>query len=102
MWWCVGGEGYLKIIGVLVIQVDIGGHPSFPTRSKQFFGNFGNLLFLAVFNLRGHFESLNEGFSGSSFLMIAKASSSFSMIPFQRVIVRPKWRLCAKVMSLGS
>jgi hypothetical protein len=45
-----------------LIQVDIGGHPPFPTRSKQFSGNFGNLLFLAVFNFRGHFEGLNEGF----------------------------------------
>jgi hypothetical protein len=33
-----------------LIQVDIGGHPPFPTGSKQFSGNFGNLLFLAVFN----------------------------------------------------
>jgi len=48
----------------LLIQVDIGGHPPFPTHSKQFFGNFGNLLFLAVFNFQGHFEGLNEGFSG--------------------------------------
>jgi hypothetical protein len=32
-----------------LIQVDIGGHPPFPTGSKQFSGNFGNLLFLAVF-----------------------------------------------------
>ena len=31
-----------------VIQVDIGGHLPFPTGSKQFSGNFGNLLFLAV------------------------------------------------------
>jgi hypothetical protein len=57
-----------------LIQVDIGGHPPFPTRSKQFSGNFGNLLFLAVFNFWGHFEGLNEGFSGSSFSMIAKGS----------------------------
>jgi hypothetical protein len=47
-----------------LIQVDIDGHPPFPTGSKQFSGNFGNLLFLAVFNFRGHFEGLNEGFSG--------------------------------------
>jgi hypothetical protein len=47
-----------------LIQVDIGGHPPFPTGSKQFSGNFGNLLFLAVFNFWGHFEGLNEGFSG--------------------------------------
>jgi hypothetical protein len=45
-----------------LIQVDIGGHPPLPIRSKQFSGNFGNLLFLAVFNLWGHFEGLNEGF----------------------------------------
>jgi hypothetical protein len=55
--------------------VDIGGHSPFPTHSKKFYGNFGNLLFLAVFNFRGHFEGLNEGFSGSSFSMIAKNSN---------------------------
>jgi hypothetical protein len=32
-----------------LIHMDIGGHPPFPTGSKQFSGNFGNLLFLAVF-----------------------------------------------------
>jgi len=42
--------------------VDIGGHPPFPTGSKQFFGNFGNLLFLAGFNFQGHFEALNNVF----------------------------------------
>jgi hypothetical protein len=46
----------------LVIQVDIGGHPPSPTGSKQVSGNFGNLLFLAVFNFRGHFEALNDVF----------------------------------------
>jgi hypothetical protein len=45
-----------------MIQVDIGGHPPFPTGSKQFSGNFGNLLFLAVFNLWGRFEALNDVF----------------------------------------
>jgi hypothetical protein len=45
-----------------MIQVDIGGHTPFPTGSKQFFGNFCNLLFLAVFNFRGHFEALNDIF----------------------------------------
>jgi hypothetical protein len=30
------------------IYMDIGGHPPFPTGSKQFYDNFGNLLFLAV------------------------------------------------------
>jgi hypothetical protein len=42
--------------------VDISGHPPFSTGSKQFSGNFGNLLFLAGFNFQGHFEGLNEGF----------------------------------------
>jgi hypothetical protein len=46
----------------ILIQVDIGGHPAFPTGSKQFSGNFGNLLFLAVFNFQGHFEALNDVF----------------------------------------
>jgi hypothetical protein len=56
-----------------LIQVDIGGHPPFPTSSKQFSDNFGNLLFLVVFNFWGHFEALNDIFSengeqyGSSF-----------------------------------
>jgi hypothetical protein len=39
------------ILIVCMIQVDIGGHPPFPIGSKQFFGNFGNLLFLAVFRV---------------------------------------------------
>jgi hypothetical protein len=51
-----------------VIQVDIGGHPPFLTGSKQFSGNFGNLLFLAGFNFQGHFEGLNEGFFEIEFL----------------------------------
>jgi hypothetical protein len=55
-----------------LIQVDIGGHPPFPTGSKLFSGNFGNLLFLAGFNFRGHFEGLNEGFSRSRFSMIVE------------------------------
>jgi hypothetical protein len=45
---CNGGPLLPKEGGL--IQVDIGGHPPFPTLSKQFSGNFGNLLFLAVFN----------------------------------------------------
>jgi hypothetical protein len=45
-----------------LIQVDIGGHPPFPTGSKQFSGNFGNLLFLAVFHFQSHFEALNDVF----------------------------------------
>jgi hypothetical protein len=53
------------------IQVDIGGHPPCPTFSKQFFGNFGNLLCLAVFNIQG----LNEGFLGYISSMISKGSN---------------------------
>jgi hypothetical protein len=45
-----------------LIQMDIGGHPPFPNGSKQFSGKFDNLLFLAGFNFRGHFEGPNEGF----------------------------------------
>jgi hypothetical protein len=52
--------------------VDIGGHPPFPTGSKQFSNNFGNLLFLEVFNFRDHFEGLNEGFLRLRFSMIGK------------------------------
>jgi hypothetical protein len=55
-----------------LIQVDIGGHPHFPNGSKQFSGHFGNLLFLAGFHFRGHFEGLNEVFSRSRFSMIAE------------------------------
>jgi hypothetical protein len=57
-----------------MIQVDIGGHPPFPTGSKQFSGNFDNLLFLTVFSFWVHFEGLNEGFLGSIFAMIVKGS----------------------------
>ena len=61
---------YFRVAGM--IQVDIGGHPPFPTGSKQRSGNFDNLLFLAGFNFRDHFEVPNEGFSRSRFSMIAK------------------------------
>jgi len=54
--------------------VDIGGHPPSPTGPKHVFGNFDNLLFLAVFNFRGHFVGLNESFSGFIFSMINKGS----------------------------
>jgi hypothetical protein len=59
-------------LGKKLIQVDIGGHPPFPNGSKQFSGHFGNLLFLAGFHFRGHFEGLNEFFSRSRFSMISK------------------------------
>ena len=45
--------------------MDIGGHPPFPTGSKQFSYNFSNLLFLAVFRVlkfRSYFEALNDIF----------------------------------------
>jgi len=47
--------------------MDIGGHPPFPTGSKQFSDIFGNLLFLAVFrvlNFWSRFEALNDVFWG--------------------------------------
>jgi hypothetical protein len=55
-----------------LIQVDIDGHPPFLTGSKQFSRKFGNLLFLAVFNFRGHFEGPNEGFSRSRLSIIVE------------------------------
>jgi hypothetical protein len=55
-----------------LIQVDIEGHPPFPNGSKQFSGHFGNLLFLAGFNFRGHFKGLNEVFSRYRFSMIVE------------------------------
>jgi hypothetical protein len=51
--------------------MDIGGHPPFLTGSKPFSDNFGNLLFLAVFNFRDHFEGPNEGFSRLRFSMMS-------------------------------
>jgi hypothetical protein len=53
-----------------LIELEIGVHPPFPTGSIFFFDNFDNLLFLAVFNFRGHFEGLNEGLFRLSFSMI--------------------------------
>jgi hypothetical protein len=50
-----------------LIQMDIGGHPPFPTGSKQRSDIFGNLLFLAVFrvlNFWSRFEALNDVFWG--------------------------------------
>jgi hypothetical protein len=55
-----------------LIQVDIRGHPHYANGSKQFSGHFGNLLFLAGFHFRGHFEGLNEVFSRLRFSMISK------------------------------
>jgi hypothetical protein len=50
-----------------LIQVDIGGHRPFLASSKQLSSNFGNLLFLAIFqvlNFRSRFEALNDVFLG--------------------------------------
>jgi hypothetical protein len=87
--------------------VDIGGHPPFSTSSKQFSGNFDNLLFLVGLNFRGHFEGLNEGFSRSRLSNIAKGMIEppkliSSTIPFQRAIIHLKHRSYAKVTTPGS
>jgi len=66
-----------------LIQVDIGGHPPFPTGSKQCSGNFGNLLFLVVFNFLSRFEALNDVFwaksgkynSALNFILVASSCS---------------------------
>ena len=84
--------------------MDIGGHPPFPTGSKQF---SGNLLFLAGFNFRGHFEVLNEVFSRYILSMMAKVIFDplklFSLtIPFQQAIICLKQRSYAKVTTPGS
>jgi hypothetical protein len=42
--------------------VDIDDNPPSPTGPKHVSGNFGNLLFLAVFNFRCYFEDLNDVF----------------------------------------
>ena len=52
--------------------MDIGDHPPFPTGLKQFYDKFGNLLFLTVFNFRGHFEGPNEGFLRSRLSIIVE------------------------------
>jgi len=57
-----------------VIHVDIDGDPSISTGLKQ---SSGNLLFLVVFrllNFWGHFEGLNEVFSGSGTIKKDKGS----------------------------
>jgi hypothetical protein len=54
---------FLTILSRRVIQLDISGHPPFPSGSKQLSSNFDNLLFLTVFwvlNFRSHFEALND------------------------------------------
>jgi hypothetical protein len=90
-----------------LIQVDIDGHPPFLNGSKQFSSNFGNLLFLVVFNFRDHFEGPNEGFLRSGFSMIEKGMIEHpklisSTIPFQQSITRLKQRSYAKVTTPGS
>jgi hypothetical protein len=99
-------EDTLRLYG---IQVDIGGHPPFPTGSKQLSGNFGNLLFLVVFrvlNFWSRFEALNDVFLG-----MLQWKFSFDFHPqncissdryFQRAIIRLKRRSYAKVTTPGS
>jgi hypothetical protein len=71
----------------ILIQVDIGGHPPFPNGSKQFSVHFGNLLFLAGFHFRGHFEGLNEVFFFFFFFFFSR--SRLSMI-YEGIIEPPK------------
>ena len=51
--------------------MDIGGHPDITTGSKQSYGNSLFLVGVWFLNFQGHFEVLNEVFSGSSTSMIA-------------------------------
>ena len=108
-WWAWGASGSNQDPSHpgLVIQVHIGGHPPFPTGLKQLSGNFGNLLFLASFNFRGHFEGLNEGFLRSRYSkivegMIEPTKWISSTLTFQRAIIRLKRRSYAKVTTPGS
>jgi ribonuclease HI len=58
------GEKYQFLV-IYLDDIDPGGYrwpPTFSNWPKTCFGNFGNLLFLAVFNFRGHFEALNDVF----------------------------------------
>jgi hypothetical protein len=69
-----------------LIQVDISGHPPFPSISKQISDNFGNLLFLAVFwvlNFQSHFEALNDVFLGIF-------SQNISSLKFWATFVSPR------------
>jgi hypothetical protein len=91
---------------VWLIQVDISGHRPFPTGSKQFACNFGNLLFLAVFNFQGYFEGLNEDFLGLIFSMIVHLLSSLNESPQQylsnELSCTPKEDCMPKVTPSGS
>jgi hypothetical protein len=45
--------------------------PTFSNWLKTVFWQFWQFTIFSSFHFRGHFEGLNEGFSGSSFSMIA-------------------------------
>jgi hypothetical protein len=94
-----------------MIQVDISGHPPFPTGSKQFSGNFGNLLFLAVFrvlNFWSRFEALKNIFweNGEQHGYVPSMFLTQNCIPridiSNECIERPKRRSYAKVTPPGS
>jgi hypothetical protein len=46
--------------------VDVGGHPPFPTGSKQVSSNFGNLLFLVVLTFGTILRALMKVFRDQS------------------------------------
>jgi hypothetical protein len=88
------------------IYVDIGGQPYFPTISKQFSSNFGNLLFLAVFHFRSRFEALNDIFweneekYRSSFVIHSKMNLLDNIFP--TVYHAPKTKIVCKSYDPGS
>jgi hypothetical protein len=66
---------------ILVVQtrseapIDPGGYrwpPTFSNLLKTIFSQFWQFTIFSSFNFWGHFDGLNEGFSGSSLLMITE------------------------------
>jgi hypothetical protein len=80
----------------LTIQVDIGGHPPIPLARKTVFhlGSFSTVFWVP--NFWGRFEALNDVFWGFGAQVTIEALTwasrkfFFSVIPFQRAIVRLK------------
>jgi hypothetical protein len=78
----------------------------FQLAQNKFSGNFGNLLFLAVFHFWSRFEALNDVFWENG----EKYGSSFDISPkmnllddtFPTAIIRLKRRSYAKVTTPGS
>jgi hypothetical protein len=89
-----------------LIQVDIDGHPPFPAVSKHFFGNFGNLLFLAVFHFQSRFEALKDVFwengekYGNSFYISPKMNLLDDTFPMG--YHTPKMEIVCKSYNPGS